>query len=289
MLKLSLSLSLTQEQELLVKIFVVVLLLSSLFLLGTVGVVESQCTTNPVIFNFGDSNSDTGGLSAGTGSIFGPPNGRTFFHSSTGGRLSDGRLVIDLLCKKVSWTNEGLKNAVYTFDIGQNDLSGAFSSNLPYDQVIQRIPSFIAEIKSALWSVFQNGGRNFWIHNTGPLGCLPQRLSLASHSPGDLDQHGCLQHLLMLRKPLMNNCMLMHKLRSAMENVTIVYTDIFAIKYDLIANSAVYGFENPLTACCGFGGPPYNVNNTVGCGQTGYNVCAQGTHAIHQLGWNSLH
>lgn len=60
--------------------------------------VRSACKNPPVIFNFGDSNSDTGGLVAGLGIPVVLPNGRTFFGKSTG-RLSDGRLVIDFLCK----------------------------------------------------------------------------------------------------------------------------------------------------------------------------------------------
>ena len=56
------------------------------------------CQAPPVIFNFGDSNSDTGGLVAGLGYLVGLPNGRSFFRRSTG-RLCDGRLLIDFLCK----------------------------------------------------------------------------------------------------------------------------------------------------------------------------------------------
>lgn len=51
----------------------------------------------PAIFNFGDSNSDTGGLPA----AFGPPNrpyGNTFFHMPSG-RYSDGRVIIDFIGK----------------------------------------------------------------------------------------------------------------------------------------------------------------------------------------------
>ena len=59
--------------------------------------VESKCASNPVLFNFGDSNSDTGGSAAGLGNVF-PPDGRVFFHRPTG-RLCDGRLIIDFLCK----------------------------------------------------------------------------------------------------------------------------------------------------------------------------------------------
>lgn len=56
---------------------------------------------NPVIFNFGDSNSDTGGLAAGLGYNFGLPDGRAFnfLRQSSDSRLCDGRLVIDFLCE----------------------------------------------------------------------------------------------------------------------------------------------------------------------------------------------
>lgn len=49
----------------------------------------------PAIYNFGDSNSDTGGISA----AFYPmasPSGQTFFHQPAG-RGSDGRLIIDFI------------------------------------------------------------------------------------------------------------------------------------------------------------------------------------------------
>lgn len=49
----------------------------------------------PAIFNFGDSNSDTGGKSAAFHRI--PyPNGETFFHKPSG-RYCDGKLIIDFI------------------------------------------------------------------------------------------------------------------------------------------------------------------------------------------------
>lgn len=59
---------------------------------------QQRSRRGPVIFNFGDSNSDTGGLVAGLGYSINPPYGRTYFRRSTG-RMSDGRLMIDFLCK----------------------------------------------------------------------------------------------------------------------------------------------------------------------------------------------
>ena len=60
--------------------------------------INCQCNRNPVAFIFGDSNSDTGAYYSGLGLMFGVPNGRTYFNQPSG-RLCDGRLVIDLLCK----------------------------------------------------------------------------------------------------------------------------------------------------------------------------------------------
>ena len=49
----------------------------------------------PAIYNFGDSNSDTGAISAAISEVP-PPNGESFFgHPS--GRFSDGRLIIDFI------------------------------------------------------------------------------------------------------------------------------------------------------------------------------------------------
>lgn len=49
----------------------------------------------PAIFNFGDSNSDTGGISAALYPI-NWPYGQTYFHMPAG-RFSDGRLIIDFI------------------------------------------------------------------------------------------------------------------------------------------------------------------------------------------------
>jgi hypothetical protein len=51
-----------------------------------------------LVFNFGDSNSDTGGAVAIMGIPIASPEGRAFFHHPTG-RLSDGRVVLDFICE----------------------------------------------------------------------------------------------------------------------------------------------------------------------------------------------
>ncbi|OWM85388.1 hypothetical protein CDL15_Pgr019012 [Punica granatum] len=57
------------------------------------------------VFNFGDSNSDTGDLAAGLGFRLDLPNGQTYFKTPTG-RFCDGRLIVDFLSKNPNFTRE---------------------------------------------------------------------------------------------------------------------------------------------------------------------------------------
>ncbi|ESQ29690.1 hypothetical protein EUTSA_v10023535mg [Eutrema salsugineum] len=306
------------------------------------------CQAPPVIFNFGDSNSDTGGLVAGLGYPIGFPNGRLFFRRSTG-RLSDGRLLIDFLCQSLNTSllrpyldslggsrfqnganfaivgsttlpknvpfalniqlmqflhfksrslelastsngsmfisEDGFKNALYMIDIGQNDIARSFSKGNSYSQTVELIPQIISEIKTVMKKLYDEGGRRFWIHNTGPLGCLPQKLSMVKRR--DLDQHGCLTSYNSAAK-LFNQILdhMCEELRTELRDATIIYVDIYAIKYSLIVNSNKYGFGRPLMACCGYGGSPYNYNVNITCGHRGSNVCDKGSHFIS---WDGIH
>ncbi|KAL1312919.1 hypothetical protein HN51_039492 [Arachis hypogaea] len=305
------------------------------------------CDKAPAIFVFGDSNSDTGGLASGLGYPINLPNGRSFFHRSTG-RLCDGRLIIDLLCQSMNmsllnpymdplsgstFTNGanfavvgsstlpkylpfslniqvmqfrrlkaralelvnagatnlindgGFRDALYLIDIGQNDIADSFTKNLSYAQVIKRIPTVVAEIETAVRSLYNEGARKFWLHNTGPLGCLPKLIALAQKK--DLDSSGCLSSYNSAAR-LFNDALnrLSLKLRTQLKDATIVYVDIYAIKYDLITNAAKYGFSNSLMVCCGSGGPPYNFDPRVTCGQPGYQVCSEGSKYVS---WDGIH
>uniref|UniRef100_A0ACD5YXT8 Uncharacterized protein n=1 Tax=Avena sativa TaxID=4498 RepID=A0ACD5YXT8_AVESA len=349
---------------------------------------EAPCTRRPVVFAFGDSNTDTGGTAAALGSYFPLPAGRAHFRRSSG-RLCDGRLVIDYLCESLNMSYlspymealgsdfsnganfavsgstavprdrpfalhvqvqqfihfkqrsldlithggsdvpvdaEGFRNALYLIDIGQNDLSAAFSfssrSTYDYDDVVRkRVPAMLSEIKDAIMTLYYNGAKNFWVHGTGPLGCLPQRLAQPRADDGDLDDSGCLMTLNQgsyeFNIQLGSIC---DRLTTQLKGATIVYTDLLSIKYDLVANHSAYGelfsnpqsvprvcrllpatisdlrcmcmcmfppgFEDPLMACCGYGGPPYNYDVNVSCLAPGYRVCEDGSKFVS---WDGVH
>lgn len=307
--------------------------------------VFSECRNKPIIFNFGDSNSDTGGAMASLGFNIPLPIGRIFPRQPSG-RFCDGRLIIDFLCENLNMSylsayldalepdfehganfaiagaatqayatnpfslqvqvlqfllfrsrslklhnlgynskqlidEEGFNSALYTFDIGQNDLYGAFASNFT-----NRTDFVVTEIKKAIQTIYTEGGKNFWVHNTGPFGCLPERLSV-QRNDSDLDQHGCLSTLnngaKILNEKLRVAC---DELNSSLQNATVVYTDIYSIKYDLIANHSNYGFESPELACCGYGGPPNNFNSSIRCGGKGSQACPVGSKYVS---WDGVH
>ncbi|KAG2300526.1 hypothetical protein Bca52824_036998 [Brassica carinata] len=240
-------------------------LLLCLLTVTTAAPVQRKCTF-PAIYNFGDSNSDTGGISAAFEPIS-APYGQGFFHKPAG-RDSDGRLTIDFIAERVgvpylsAYLNslgsnfrhganfatggstirrqnetifqygispfsldmqiaqfnqfkarsaelfsqtkirsereklprpEEFAKALYTFDIGQNDLSVGFRT-MSVDQLKATIPDIVSHLASAVRTIYQQGGRTFWIHNTGPFGCLPVNMFyMGTPAPGYLDKSGCVK------------------------------------------------------------------------------------------------
>ncbi|WCJ38561.1 GDSL-like Lipase/Acylhydrolase superfamily protein [Euphorbia peplus] len=315
-------------------IYVILALISGSVLL----LVECKSTCDfPAIFNFGDSNSDTGGLSAAFGQA--PlPHGETFFHHPAG-RFSDGRLIIDFMaeslglpflspyldsmgsnfshganfatagstirpqnttmaqsgCSPISlniqlvqfsdfhkrshnFTAQGgvfatlmpkpdyFTKALYTFDIGQNDLTAGYKLNLTIDQVKANVPDMISQFSNVVKAVYENGGRSFWIHNTGPVGCYPYSLDRFVIKPEEFDKYGCAMPYNDV--PQYFNQRLKEaivQLRKDLPLATITYVDIYSLKYKLITRGNELGFKEPFITCCGHGGK-YNYNTTARCG-----------------------
>ncbi|XP_050223259.1 GDSL esterase/lipase At5g14450-like [Mercurialis annua] len=281
----------------------------------------------PAIYNFGDSNSDTGGISAAFEPIR-APYGLPFFHKPAG-RDSDGRLIIDFIAERLNLpylsaylnsigTNyrhganfatggstirrqnetifeygispfsldmqivqfdqfrsrtadlynqvkgspeadrlprpEEFAKALYTFDIGQNDLSVGFRK-MSLDQLTATLPDIINQLATAVQHLYEQGGRAFWIHNTGPFGCLPVNLFYvgSNPTPGYLDELGCVkaqnEMSVEFNSKLKDRII---KLREELPEAAITYVDVHAAKYQLIKNAKSLGLADPLKVCCGY-------------------------------------
>ncbi|KAG4913950.1 hypothetical protein JHK84_054401 [Glycine max] len=310
------------------------------------------------VFNFGDSNSDTGALIAASFESLYPPNGQTYFQKPSG-RYSDGRLIIDFLMDAMDLPflnayldSLGLPNfrkgsnfaaaaatilpatasslcpfsfgvqvsqflrfkaraleliakgrkfdkyvpdenifekGLYMFDIGQNDLAGAFYSKT-LDQILASIPTILLELEKGI-----KGARYFWIHNTGPLGCLPQNIAKFGTDSSKLDGLGCVSSHNQAAKTFnLQLRALCTKLQGQYPDSNVTYVDIFTIKSSLIANYSRYGFEQPIMACCGYGGPPLNYDSRVSCGETktfnGTTITAKACNdSSEYISWDGIH
>ncbi|XVE74939.1 hypothetical protein DITRI_Ditri12bG0058800 [Diplodiscus trichospermus] len=278
----------------------------------------------PAIFNFGDSNSDTGGKSAAFHRI--PlPNGNVFFQKPAG-RYCDGKVIIDFIAEKLRLpylsayldsigTNfrhganfatggstiqpldarmfkqgyspisldiqlsqfeqfkervnelfkEGVNSninsklprpeyfsqALYTFDIGQNDLDAAFKS-MTEKQVLESIPRIINQFAQIVKRLYQHGARTFWIHNTGPIGCLPFHVLDYLPKPEQVDKNGCIRSHNEIAQEFNRRLKeRVYQLRMQLPDAVLTYVDVYSAKYSLISDAKKHGFANPLRYCCG--------------------------------------
>ncbi|CAO2836774.1 unnamed protein product [Amaranthus hypochondriacus] len=339
-------------------LFLQILLLTSI----SIPYVRSIDFNYPAVFNFGDSNSDTGDRVASALEEIDDPYGETYFKKPSG-RFCDGRLIVDFLmdemdlpflnayldsvgapvfrkgcnfaaagstilpatASSVSPFSFGIQvaqflrfkdrvqdlsksrkvdkyipaqdsfgKALYMFDIGQNDVGGAFYSK-SFDQVLASIPYILQEFEAGIAKLYDAGARFFWIHNTGPVGCLPQNIAKFGTDPSKLDTLGCVaghnQAAQLFNLQLHALC---KKLQGQYADSNVTYVDIYTIKSNLLSNYSRYGFEQPIMACCGYGGPPLNYDSRVPCGQTktinGTSVTAKGcSDSTEYINWDGIH
>ncbi|KDP26685.1 hypothetical protein JCGZ_17843 [Jatropha curcas] len=298
----------------------------SLFIVRGPGnnLLHSNSCHFPAIFNFGDSNSDTGGKSAAFHRL--PyPNGYSFFNKPSG-RYCDGRDIIDFLAEKLELpylsayldsigTNfrhganfatggstiqpadgnifgsgfspisldiqlsqfeqfkertlelynqgrtlnvmnklprpEDFSKALYTLDIGQNDLH-AWIKLMSEKQVVESLPKIINQFAQAIEKLYQLGARIFWIHNTGPIGCLPFAVIFYPPKPENRDENGCVKSHNDIAQEFNRQLKdRVSQLRKQLPNAALTYTDIYTAKYSLISEAKKHGFADPLGYCCG--------------------------------------
>ncbi|KAK4483181.1 hypothetical protein RD792_010361 [Penstemon davidsonii] len=317
------------------------------------------------IYNFGDSNSDTGGISAAFYPP-GPPSGETYFHRPAG-RASDGRLIIDFIADYLklpylspyldsigstyqhganfatggatimrpdeSWFEngvspfnleiqvehytqfkdkssyfykakkkccfrkrlpnpEGFSKALYTVDIGQNDVAAGIRK-LSYELQHAQVPKILSQFLTQIRNLYDRGARTFWIHNTGPIGCLPvTTVKVQNPGPGYLDEHGCVKSqndvAFEFNKQLKDE---VSSLRKELSEAAIIYVDMYSAKYELITKAKNEGFDQgSFGICCGYHGIGYDV----WCGNKG-NVNGSEifggscTNPSNAISWDGVH
>ncbi|KAK6930945.1 GDSL lipase/esterase [Dillenia turbinata] len=189
------------------------------------------------MFNFGDSNSETGGLAAAFEQA--PwPNGETYFHYPAG-RRCDGHLIIQSIAGSLGfwtqWVQISAMEPILPRLAQPSDLKTQSSHQLE-------------SAHSRLMSDSNNS-----------------QIFTQDHEGRILDKYGCATPFNKVAQYF--NLGLKEAVVELKELplAAITYIDIFTLKYPIITQAHKFGFEQPLGACCGHG-DKYNFNNLRGCG-----------------------
>lgn len=166
--------------------------------------------------------------------------------------------------------------ALYTFDIGQNDLTAGYKLNLTTEQVKAYVPDVLSQFSAAVkvrtqesfssqenynlklyilitdvliiksWRyaqrVYNQGGRSFWIHNTGPAGCLPYVLDRFLITAAQVDKYGCgspFNEVAQYFNQRLKDVVI--QLRKQLPLAAITYVDVYSVKYSLISQAKKLG------------------------------------------------
>lgn len=89
------------------------------------------------------------------------------------------------------------------------------------------------------------GARAFWIHNIGPIGCLPAATFDAENTkPGLRDSVGCIRtHNAMAVELNRQLKAKVHALRGELSHAALTYVDVYSAKFQLIRNANLYGIN----------------------------------------------
>lgn len=91
-------------------------------------------------------------------------------------------------------------------------------------------------------SVYGQGGRRFWIHNTGPVGCLPYVLDRIPVSPSQIDKAGCAAPFNEVAQSFNRGLKkAVKQLRKDLPLAALTYVDVYSLKYTLFSQGRKYG------------------------------------------------
>ena len=86
--------------------------------------------------------------------------------------------------------------------------------------------------------LYELGARAFWIHNTGPIGCIPYDVITYPPTPENRDQNGCSKSHNEIAKEFNRQLKdKVYQLRKQFSDAAFTYTDVYTAKYSLISEA----------------------------------------------------
>nr|XP_043616532.1 GDSL esterase/lipase At5g14450-like [Erigeron canadensis] len=148
--------------------------------------------------------------------------------------------ITNELKNRLPWSMDYTR-ALYTFDIGQNDLQ-AWIISKKQEQLKTYIPTIINEFASVLEKLHKGGARTFWVHNTSPFGCLSVIVKFFPPAPNITDKSGYVKSYNKIAQDFNKQLKVkVSLLRTQFQEAMLVFVDIYSVKYSLINEANKHG------------------------------------------------
>ena len=90
--------------------------------------------------------------------------------------------------------------------------------------------------------IYNQGGRYFWIHNTGPVGCLPYVMERIPVLASQIDKYGCASPFNEVAQFFNHGLKkAVEPLRKDLSHAAITYVDVYDVKFSLISQGRNHG------------------------------------------------
>ncbi|KAB2595799.1 GDSL esterase/lipase [Pyrus ussuriensis x Pyrus communis] len=266
---------------------------------------HSKCEFE-AIFNFVDSNSDTGGFWAAFPAQP-EPYGMTYFKRPVG-RATDGRLIVGFSSPYLKSIGSDYKHGANFATLASTVLlpntSLFVTGNSSFSRAIQlnQMKAFKTQVEEFHHSSDQQEqkrlpsldifgkslytfhiGQNDFTSNLAAIGVggVKQYLPLVSQIAAVVDNNNLLKEAL-------------SQTRGSLPNASLVYVDTSSVLLELFRHPASHGLKYGTKSCCGYGGGAYNFDPQVFCGNTkvinGKSVTATAcSDPYNYVSWDGVH
>ena len=100
----------------------------------------------------------------------------------------------------------------------------------------------IVVFATLLQQLYKQGAKIFWIHNTGPIGCLPFFVINYRPKHDDVDQTGCIKSYNEVAQEFNKQLKdMVSQLRGKLVDARLTYVDVYSAKYSLISEAKLHG------------------------------------------------
>ncbi|XP_047309668.1 GDSL esterase/lipase 6 [Impatiens glandulifera] len=174
---------------------------------------------------------------------------------------------------------EQVRNSLYFFESGSNDIYGYFLNSNSTIDANTYIQAMLKEVDNFINKIYKLGARKIVVYSLGLVGCVPARVLF----PGAPTNIECFEKMNTMAKDYNKGLeILVLNMPKKYHGSIGILADVYTIVEQLRATPEKYGLSNVSHACCGHG----TLRGSLQCGKKGYELCK---NPNEYLFWDYFH